>query len=152
PPQQEGELGRLGNYRVLKQLGEGGMGLVFHAEDVLLDRPVALKVMKPDRCTSELARRRFWPEAKAPASLQHANFVTIYQIHQEGGVLYMAMQLLAGEPLDRRLKREGKLPLADVLRIGHQVADGLAAAHQRGLLHRDIKPANIWLEQTAPGQ
>src|SRR5262249_32900292 len=62
PPQQEGELGRLGNYRVLKQLGEGGMGLVFHAEDVLLDRPVALKVMKPDKCTTELARRRFWQE------------------------------------------------------------------------------------------
>lgn len=148
PPQQADELGRLGPYRVLRVLGEGGMGVVFQAEDPALERPVALKVMKPDRGSADVSRQRFLQEAKAAASLQHEHVVTIYQVGEDRDVPYLAMQFLRGEPLDKRLRRAGQLPVAEVLRIGREIAAGLAAAHNRSLIHRDIKPANIWLEDT----
>lgn len=147
PPEQPGELGRLGAYRILKVLGEGGMGMVFQAEDPALERLVALKVMKPDVDCGVDARQRFLQEAKAAASIQHDHIVTIYQVGEDRGVPFLAMQFLHGEPLDAYLKRVGRLPLEDVLWIGREVAEGLAAAHDRGLIHRDIKPGNIWLER-----
>lgn len=140
------ELARLGSYSVRKKLGSGGMGIVFAAEDRNLRRPVALKVMKPNLAGKASARERFRREAQAAAGIEHEHIVTIYQVDEDRGVPYLAMQLLQGESLQTRLERLGRLPLDEVLRIGREVAEGLAAAHERGLVHRDIKPSNIWLE------
>ncbi len=151
PPQEADEIGRIGNYRVLKQLGAGGMGVVFQAEDLHLKRLVALKVMAPRMATNENARQRFLREARAIAALSHRHVVTVFQAGEENGVLFLAMELLQGETLEQRLAgEEGQArvsPLPEVLRIGQEIADGLAAAHQHGLIHRDIKPSNIWLEK-----
>jgi serine/threonine protein kinase len=154
PAQASDELGRLGPYRVLKILGAGGMGVVYEAEDPLLKRKVALKAMLPSLAVSESARQRFLREAQAAASIEHDHIVHIYQVGEDRGIPYIAMQFLKGEELDERLKREKRLPVKEVVRIGRETALGLAAAHAHGLVHRDIKPANIWLEilQTLPGQ
>src|SRR5262249_36639122 len=146
PALKPGEMGRLGPYRVLKVLGAGGMGVVFQAEDPQLERLVALKVMLPDMAADPSSRKRFLLEAKAAAAIPHDHIVTVYQVGEERGAPFMAMQLLHGETLEARLRREGKLPPAEAVRIGREIAAGLAAAHERQLLHRDIKPANIWLE------
>jgi formylglycine-generating enzyme required for sulfatase activity/Leucine-rich repeat (LRR) protein len=146
PAEQADEIGRLGGYRVLKVLGSGGMGIVFLAEDVRLERRVALKVMQPILAASPSARERFLREARAAAALKHDHVVTIFQVGEDRGVPFLAMELLEGESLEDRLHREPCLPTEEVLRIGTEVARGLAAAHQRGLIHRDIKPGNIWLE------
>jgi serine/threonine protein kinase/WD40 repeat protein len=146
PPQASDELGRLGPYRVLRVLGVGGMGIVFQGKDTRLLRPVALKAMLPALTADAANRQRFLREAQAAASINHDHIVTIYEVGEHGGVPYFAMQFLEGEPLDQRLQREGRLPVAEAMRIGREVAEGLAAAHARGLIHRDIKPANIWLE------
>ncbi len=140
------ELGRLGPYRVLEVLGAGGMGVVFRAEDPQLVRLVALKAMLPALAASDSARQRFLREARAAAALKHDHIVTIHQVSEDRGVPFLAMEFLEGEPLDARLEREGKLPVAEVLRLGIEIALALSAAHQRELIHRDIKPANIWLE------
>ncbi|HTU22148.1 MAG TPA: serine/threonine-protein kinase [Gemmataceae bacterium] len=146
PPQAPDEIGRLGPYRVLEVLGAGGMGVVFRAEDPQLVRLVALKAMLPSLAASASARQRFVREAQAAAALKHDHIVTIYQVSEDRGVPFLAMEFLEGEPLNARLEREGKLPLAEILRIGREIALALAAAHKRELIHRDIKPANIWLE------
>jgi hypothetical protein len=151
PPQAPGELGRLGGYRVKSVLGSGGMGVVFLAEDPQLGRPVALKVMLPSRSSSPTGRQRFLREARAAAAVVHDHVVTIHQVGEDRGVPFLAMQFLAGESLEDRLRREGRLPLAEVVRIGSEVALGLAAAHKRDLIHRDIKPANLWLEGEGVG-
>jgi serine/threonine protein kinase len=146
PPQQPGELGRLAQYRVLRVLGHGGMGVVYKAEDALLKRLVALKVMLPALANNDTARQRFLREARTAAALESDHVVAIHQVGEDRGVPFLAMPFLKGEPLDERIKREGKLSLAETLRIGREAAEGLAAAHTAGLVHRDIKPANLWLE------
>jgi formylglycine-generating enzyme required for sulfatase activity/serine/threonine protein kinase len=146
PPQSEGEIGRLGVYRVRKVLGHGGMGIVFQAEDSQLRRYVALKVMKPTLADNAVYRQRFLREAQAAAAVRHDHIVTIYQVDQDREVPFLAMELLEGETLEARLQREGTVPPAEVLRVGREMAAGLVAAHDRDLIHRDIKPANIWLE------
>lgn len=140
------ELGRLGDFRVLKPLGKGGMGVVFLAEDTQLRRRVALKLLRPYRLRHRDAVERFIREARSAAAVRHDHVVTIYQVGQASGIPFIAQELLEGETLDDRLKRDGRLPLADALRIAREVTAGLAAAHKRGLLHRDVKPSNIWLE------
>lgn len=152
PAQGPDELGRLGDYRILNVLGTGGMGVVFRAEDPKLKRIVALKAMLPALAASPSAKKRFMREAQTAASIKHDHIVTIFQVNEDRGAPYLAMEFLHGEPLDARLKRgelgasAPGLPLAEALRIGEQIAEGLAAAHDEGLIHRDIKPANIWLE------
>jgi serine/threonine protein kinase/WD40 repeat protein len=146
PPQGPGEIGRLGPYRILKLLGAGGMGIVFQAEDPQLERLVALKAMIPALAASATHKKRFLREAKSAAAIKHDHIVSIYQVGEDRGIPYLAMEFLKGEALDKRLEREERLPLADVLRIGRDVASGLAAAHEGGMIHRDIKPANLWLE------
>ena len=146
PPQAPGELGRLAQYRVLRQLGQGGMGVVFEAEDAQLCRPAALKVMRPELAAGPLAKARFLREARAAAALKHDNVVTIYQVGEDAGVPFLAMEFLAGKTLDEYLRPERKTGVAETLAIGKQIAKGLAAAHAVGLIHRDIKPANLWLE------
>lgn len=146
PAQEPDELGRLGPYRVLRVLGAGGMGVVFRAEDPRLQRPVALKAMLPKLAVTESAKQRFLREARAAAAIKHDHIVTVYQVDEDRGIPFLAMEFLEGEPLDQRLKRENKLSVPEVLRIGRELAEGLEAAHGRGLMHRDIKPANVWLE------
>jgi len=146
PPERPDEIGRLGPYRILAVLAQGGMGVVFRAHDLALDRLVALKAMLPSMAAVPNARERFLREARAATALKHPHVVTIFQVGEDRGVPFLAMEFLEGEPLDARLRREGRLPLAEVLRIGRQTALALAAAHAGGLVHRDIKPANLWLE------
>ncbi len=146
PPQQPDELGRLGNYRVLRPLGSGAMGTVFEGEDLGLLRPVALKVMNTRLATDSESRQRFLREAQATAALEHDHIVHIYEVGQHHGLPFLAMQRLRGETLAARLARPPRLPLAEVLRIGREIATGLQTAHERGLVHRDIKPSNLWLE------
>jgi hypothetical protein len=146
PAQGADELGRLGPYRVLSVLGAGGMGVVYKAHDPALDRLAAVKAMLPGLGSSPPARERFLREARAAAAVQHEHVVTIYQVGEDRGAPFLAMEFLQGESLEDRLRRCGPLPAADVLRIGREAAEGLHAAHERGLIHRDVKPANIWLE------
>ncbi len=146
PPRAPGELGWLAHYRVRRLLGEGGMGLVFEAEDTDLLRPVALKVVRPELAGSTQAAQRFTLEARAMAALKHDHIVTIYQVGQVRGVPFLAMEYLQGMSLYRWFERGRKPSLDLVLRLVREMAAGLAAAHKRGLIHRDIKPANIWLE------
>jgi hypothetical protein len=150
PPQGPNELGRLGSYRILRVLGTGAMGVVFQAEDPHLKRLVALKVLRASLAASDDFRRRFLREAQLAAAIDHEHIVPVYQIGEDRGVPFLAMKLLQGETLENRLHRPGgRLPPAAVLRLGREIAEGLAAAHAQGLIHRDIKPANIWLEATA---
>ncbi len=146
PAQSADEIGRLGTYRVLKVLGAGGMGVVFQAEDSKLKRQVALKAMLPALAASDSASKRFIREAQAMAAVEHDHIVRVYQVGEDSGIPFIAMEFLHGEPLDKYLERRGTLPLSEVLRIGREMAEGLHAAHARGLIHRDIKPANVWLE------
>ncbi|MFI5458735.1 MAG: protein kinase [Isosphaerales bacterium] len=145
-PRAADEIGWLAHYRVRRCIGEGGMGLVFEAEDTDLLRPVALKVIRPELAGSPEATQRFTLEARAMAALKHDHIVTIYQVGQQRGVAFLAMEYLQGMSLSRWLDRGNKASLDLVLRLGRETAAGLAAAHKRGLIHRDIKPANIWLE------
>ena len=147
PPQTKDEIGRLGSYRVLRVLGKGGMGMVLEAEDPQLKRRVALKVMLPQYAADAKAKQRFLREAQAAAALEHDHIISIYQVSGDG-VPFLAMPLLKGESLSTRLNREGRLPIAEAIRIAAEIADGLAAAHDAGLIHRDIKPANLWLDGT----
>ncbi|MBY0522396.1 MAG: serine/threonine protein kinase [Gemmataceae bacterium] len=146
PAQGAGELGRLAQYRILRILGAGGMGVVFQAEDTLLNRVVALKALKPALAASASAKRRFVREAQASASMKHEHIITVYQVGEDRGVPFLAMEVLEGTSLEEHLKQGTPTSLGEILRIGREIAEGLGAAHQRGLIHRDIKPANIWLE------
>jgi hypothetical protein len=142
-------LGRLDQFEILGVVGRGGMGVVLRGFDTYLERDVAVKVLDPALAHDETARRRFCRESRTAASISHENVVTVHHVaHEESSDLpYLVMQLIDGESLDERLARAGRLPLKDVVRIGAQVAAGLAAAHEKGLIHRDVKPANVLLER-----
>jgi serine/threonine protein kinase len=146
PPEKPDELGRLGRFRVLKELGRGGMGLVFLAEDLQLLRSVALKVMLPEYASEPLAKERFLREARIAGNIENDHIIAIHEVAEDQGVPFLSMPLLKGEVLADRLEREHPLPLAEVVRLAWQICDGLQAAHSRGLVHRDLKPGNIWLE------
>jgi serine/threonine protein kinase len=145
PPDQPGHLGKLGHYQVIKVIGHGGMGIVFQAFEPTLHRFVALKVLAPSLAVNPVARERFAREARAAAAVTHDNIVTLYAVEECGGWPYLAMQYLAGQSLQQWLDRQGPPPVPEILRIGLEIASGLAAAHARGIIHRDIKPANILL-------
>lgn len=138
---------RFGRFQILRELGRGGCGIVYLALDRMLRREVVLKVLRPELLSNAEMRKRFLREAQAAAAIEHDHIVTIYQVGEEQGVPFLAMQYLRGETLEERVRREGSLPPPEVLRIGREIATGLGAAHRRGLIHRDIKPANIWLEE-----
>src|SRR5262245_6306588 len=141
PPEKHDEIGRLAGYRVLRLLGRGGMGYVFHAEDATLRRPVALKVMKIDD-TDPTSLQRFLREARAMAAIKHDSLVTVYQAGQEKDALYLAMELLSGVSLHEWIDRNPKADPAYIIYFAIGIARGLSAIHQNGLVHRDIKPGN----------
>jgi len=133
----------VGRYRVVRKLGEGGMGVVYAAHDDRLDRPVAIKRIRPGH-TGGQERQRFWREARAAASVNHPNVCQLYEIDEDRDGLFLAMELLDGEPLSDRLAR-GPLPAGDAIQIALAVLSALAALHQKGIVHRDLKPSNIFL-------
>lgn len=142
----------IGGHRIVRPLGRGAMGQVLLAEDEALGRNVAIKVMHPSRASDPAARRRFLRESRATAAVEHPHVVTIHQVgeHQGtgafSGVPFIVMQYLAGATLRGHHAKTGRLPLREAVRIGREIAEGLAAAHRRGLIHRDIKPDNVILE------
>jgi eukaryotic-like serine/threonine-protein kinase len=136
----------IGHYRILRQLGSGGMGLVYEAEDSKLGRRVALKFLLESSHRDPAATERFLREARSASALNHPGICTIYAIEEHDGRTYIAMELLEGEALDKPVA-SGAMPIARVAEIGVQVADALDAAHKKGILHRDIKPANIFLTE-----
>jgi tetratricopeptide (TPR) repeat protein len=144
-PTRPGSLGRLAHYDVREVLGLGGFGIVLKAYDEKLQRLVAVKVLGPRLAGSGTARKRFLREARAAAAVRNEHVVSIHAI-EDHPLPYIVMEYVAGRTLQQRLERDGPLEVREILRIGAQVAEGLAAAHRQGLTHRDVKPGNILLE------
>lgn len=136
-----------GRYSLEREIGRGGMGIVFLARDVRLDRPVALKLLPPDRAAVADIRESFLREARMAARLSHPNIVPIHAVEETDGFVFFAMQYVAGETLGDRLRRAGKLPPWDAARVLRDVAWALSHAHAQGVVHRDIKPDNILLDR-----
>jgi formylglycine-generating enzyme required for sulfatase activity len=145
PPTRPDSLGRLGHYEVLQVLGKGGFGIVLRAFDEALQRVVAVKVLAPQMAATSPARKRFVREARASAKVRHENVVQVYAV-EEQPLPYLVMEFIPGETLQERCDRIGPLEVPEILRIGRQIAEGLAAAHATGLIHRDVKPANVLIE------
>lgn len=145
PTDDQDMLGRIGGYEVSGVVGAGGMGVVLKAHDSSLERMVAVKVMAPHLASSGSARQRFAREAKAAAAVLHPNVIAIHGVFGDAELPYLVMPYMRGVSLQKRIDNDGPLPVCDILRIGQQIAAGLAAAHAQGLVHRDIKPANILL-------
>jgi len=148
PPQRPGSLGRVGHYEVFDVIGHGAMGVVVRAFDTQLSRTVAIKLMSHQLLLNAAARERFFREARAAAGINHPNVITIHAVSEHAGVPFLVMEFVAGRTLMDRIRSDGPLEPADILRISLQIASGLTAAHQQGVIHRDIKPANIMLEDS----
>jgi len=136
----------ISRYKILAKLGEGGMGVVYKAQDTKLDRPVALKFLPAHLLGNEEVRKRFHREAKSAAALSHPNVCTVFEIDEADNQTFIAMELIEGETLDEKIAR-GPLPLDEALAIAQQIAEGLQAAHDRGVIHRDVKPENILVDK-----
>jgi len=138
-------ISQLGRYEVIGELGQGAMGLVYKAKDPLIDRTVAIKTISLNLALEEKEEyeARFYQEAKAAGRLSHPNIVTIYDVGKSGDVAYIAMEFLQGRELRDILNEDSHLPVDQVLDIVMQVAQGLAYAHEHGIVHRDVKPSNI---------
>lgn len=134
------------SFRIRGILGRGGMGTVYQADDERLGRQVAIKTLNRELASQPGAIDRFLREARTAARVEHDHICPIYQVGEENGIPFIAMPLLKGEPLNERIRREQRISIDETLRIGREIALGLAAAHDARLIHRDIKPANIWLE------
>src|ERR1700686_2347677 len=136
---------KLGTYEVAVAIGAGGMGEVYQAHDTKLGREVAIKVL-PEAFAHDADRlSRFQREAKMLAALNHPNIATIHGLEQSGGTTYLVMELVSGETLQERVKRDGPVPVEETLKIAVQIAEALEAAHEKGIIHRDLKPANVKL-------
>jgi serine/threonine-protein kinase len=135
-----------GQYRIERLLGKGGMGQVFLAHDLTLEREVAIKVLPPDVAQDDQVVRRFQQEAKTAAKLDHPNIIPIYRVESEGGLNYFVMKYIAGTSLEDLLDKKEPLPVPDIQRILWEAACALGHAHQRGVVHRDVKPANIMFD------
>jgi len=151
PTDRPDALGRLGHYDLLEVLGRGAFGVVFRAFDTVLQRVVAVKVLAPALATTSPARKRFLREATSAAQVRHDHVVQIHAVEKEP-LPYLVMEFVPGETLQQRLDRTGPLDAAEVVTIGRQIAEGLAAAHAKGLVHRDVKPSNILLEAGPTGR
>ena len=136
----------VGSYRITGQIGAGGMGAVYEAEHLLLGRRAAVKVLLPDRCSDKEIVERFFNEARATTRIQHPGIVKIYDYgHLESGNAFIIMELLEGESLGTRLKREGKFSATQSIAIARHIAGLLSEAHRHGIIHRDLKPDNVFL-------
>src|ERR1019366_8184477 len=136
---------KLGSYKVLAQIGAGGMGEVYQAHDTKLGRDVAIKVL-PEAFAHDPERlARFQREAKMLAQLDHTNIATIYGLEHSDGTHYLVMELVPGDTLQQRVKRDGPVPIEEALAIAKQIAEALEAAHEKSIIHRDLKPANVKL-------
>ena len=131
-----------GRHRIVKELGKGAMGVVYQAHDPQIDRLVALKVLRPDRVTTEAFLQRFMKEAKAIGRLSHPNMVVVYDVGEDHGTVYIAMEFLEGKPLNELIQIDSFQP-EEIIELGVQVAEALDYAHRKGIVHRDIKPSNI---------
>ena len=132
----------LSHFRILSQIGRGGMGIVYRARDEKLRRDVAIKILPPELVGNEERKRRFLREARAAAAVNHPNIATIHEVDEAGGVIFIAMELVQGRTLRARLS-ENVIPIPEAVEIATGVAQGLAFAHQARIIHRDLKPENI---------
>ena len=146
PSDDPNMMGRFAGYEIVGIVGHGGMGIVLKGFERSLNRYVAIKVLAPRLATNGAARKRFSREAQAVAAVRHDNVIAVHRVDEWHGLPFLVMPYVAGISLQKRMDDEGPLSVEAVLRIGSQVAAGLAAAHAQGLVHRDIKPANILLE------
>ena len=147
PPRPPGEIGYLGQYRVLKLLGTAAWASCFWRRTRGLKRKVALKAMKPSVAVNASFRKHFLREAQMVAALTHDHIVAIHQVGEDRSVPFLVMPFLQGETLEDSFRSERPFGLTEILHFGREIAEGLGAAHERGLIHRDIKPGNIWLER-----
>src|SRR6184192_1549619 len=136
-----------GRYSLERELGRGGMGVVYLAREVRLDRPVAIKLLPPELAAQQALRDRFLREARTAARLSHPYVVPIHSVDEIDGFVFYVMAYVDGETLAQRVSARGPLPPHDVMRILREVAWALAYAHAQGIVHRDIKPANILIER-----
>jgi serine/threonine protein kinase len=142
----------VGPYRIVGELGGGGMGVVYQAMHELLRRPAAIKVLRPELGHLAMASDRFLTEARATTAIRHPGIVEVYDFgHTPNGQAFIAMELLAGETLAERLRRRGPFPIAEALTIARRIAAPLTAAHERGVVHRDLKPENVFLVKDHEG-
>ncbi|QDV67541.1 Serine/threonine-protein kinase PknB [Rosistilla carotiformis] len=151
PAKNADSLGRLSHYELLEIVGRGGFGTVFRAFDEKLERVVAIKIIAIDMAVVPAARKRFLRETQNAAAIRHENVVAIHAV-EEDPVPYLVMEYISGVTLQQRIEQQGPMELADVLKFGKQIADGLAAAHAEQLVHRDVKPSNILLESGPSGR
>jgi serine/threonine-protein kinase len=135
----------IGRYKVVSRLGQGAMGALFLAHDPIIDRMVAIKVMREGADNAEL-RERFAREARAAGRLRHPNIVTIFDVGEEAGHPFIAMEYVPGDTLKAIIHRPTPLPLSRKLKLIEELCDGLSYAHKSGLVHRDIKPANLMVD------
>ncbi len=140
---------KLGKYHIKGQVGRGGMGIVWKALDPDLQRTVAIKILSPHLAQSAVARRRFQREARAAAAISHPNVLTIHSVEEQGDMPFLVMEFVSGNSLREYVTEKKKLDALEVIRLGTQVALGLAAAHAGGVIHRDVKPANVMLHEGA---
>ena len=138
---------KLSHYRIGEKIGEGGMGVVYHAEDTKLRRRVAVKVLPPELVDNEERRLRFLREARSAAAVNHPNIATVYEVDEVDGILFIAMELIEGKSLRDTLGVGRPLPLRQTLRLAAEMADGLARAHKASVIHRDLKPDNVMLTE-----
>lgn len=148
PTDDPAMLGRIGSYEVCGVIGEGSTGVVFKAFEARLNRYVSIKVLAPEFAANGAARKRFAREARAVAAVLHENVIPIYAVDEKQGIPYIVMQYIPGMSLLQRIESKGPLDTCEVARIGLQVARGLAAAHDQGIVHRDVKPANVIVENS----
>src|SRR3954468_21722629 len=139
-------------FRIERTLGHGGMGIVYLAREVRLDRDVALKVIRTELAEDERFRARFREESRTAASIEHPRVVTVFGAGDRDGLLYVAMRYVPGRDLGRLISTRGGLVADNAASLIGQVADGLDAVHSAGLVHRDVKPANVLVGEPAPGE